>query len=207
MYHRDYVRKTLLKCRDSRENSFYCANISGLISFLLISIVIAPLFHEIMHLTVLEYLHCNSNTNIEISWEYGIHGDISPLCALSGGKAALLFGAGFVGNFIIASAFFMFTSFFYRRDMLLHSNFLMYVALGFLTDPLFYFFASEGDIASILKILGREDWLPILPAPGILMFSLSIAYIYCYLGGFLEEQLRMEKEVKEAEDFIEEIKR
>lgn len=205
MYPWRYVKKTMLKGRGSRESGFYLANIFGVVSFLLISMIIAPIFHELMHLIVLEFYQCPYGFNIEFTQYSGIHGTIDPFCNLSKGRRVLVFSAGILGNFTIAAVLFMLVSILHRRGILIHSNFLMYIALGFLSDSLFYFFANEGDIINILKTLGREDWVPLIPLLGIAVFSFSVIYLYLYIRSFLEEFLRAETEIRGVKEFLNEI--
>jgi len=206
MYSKEYVRKTLIGHR-SRMAGFYRATIIGAAAFLLISILVAPIVHELMHFFVLEFYHCYYEPHIRFTPEYGLYGNLAQFCALSPGKEALVSGAGVLVNYAIATVLFMLVPVIYRKGMIIHANFFMYAALGFLSDPLFYFFASEGDMINILWLLKKEAWAPLLPVLGLLTFSLAMAYVYRHMERFIEDYMRIEQEVKEAEAFIDEIRR
>ena len=205
MYSKAYVRKKLVGPR-SRIAGFYRANILGAVVFLLISVLVAPIIHEMMHFAVLELYHCYYEPGVEFSFDSGLYGNIRILCALSPGKEALVFGAGLLVNYVIAAILFMLVRLIYHRGQVIHAAFFMYAALGFLSDPIFYFFASSGDMISILSLIRREEWIPLLPLLGVSLLSLAVAFFYRYMERFLEDYMRIEKEVAEAEAFIEQIR-
>ena len=202
MYSKEYVRKTLIRGRDPVKAGFYYAHALGMIAFLLVSVLAAPLIHELAHMAVLELHHCYYVIHLEYNSEYGIHGSIDLACALSRADEVAVYGAGVMSNLVIASALFILVSVLYRRGRLLDSISCMYLAFGFISDPLFYLFASKGDIVYMLEALGRRDWIWFIPVLGIVLFAFSILYLYLYMERFFADYAEMEKEIDDIEEFI-----
>ena len=191
---------------DRRKRDFYAANVLGMASFLVVSILVAPLLHESAHMALLDYLGCPYLTEIDLSSDYGVQGKLEPACDMSKRETVYVLGAGVLVNLALAAALFMAASLLHLRCMLTHANYIMYVALGFLMDPLFYSFAMEGDVVNVLAVIGRQEWAPLVPILGTALFALAIAYYYFYTESFMEDYLRIEQEVARAEAFVSRIK-
>jgi hypothetical protein len=207
MYSKEYVRSTVLGKKAARKGKFYLVNVIGVLCFVIIAVLIAPVVHELAHLLVLEAFDCYYFIDLKLDAESGMYGFIEPACALSENKEALFYTAGVMTNLLIAALFFLFTSALHMRGLINHSNFFMYIALGFLIDPIFYSFAVEGDAMNALAAIGRPGWMIFVPWIGFILFSMSIAYMYLYLESYIEDNLRIQEEVSEAEAFIKEIRR
>lgn len=205
MYAKEYVRKRILGKKGDRREKFYLANAAGMLCFFLVAVLIAPITHEFGHLMVLQAYGCYYDINIVFDIS-GLHGFIDPLCALSERKETLLYSSGVLSNILIATMLFLSVSILHRKGLLNHANFLMYAALGFLSDPLFYSFAIEGDLVYVLENMEGLAWLPYLQVMGLLIFALSIVYVYFHLESFLEDEVRIEHEILKAESFIKGIK-
>lgn len=206
MYSRDYVKKKLIPGAWRRRAYFYSANIFGVLSFLFISLIAAPLIHEAAHTTLLDYMGCPYHTEFSVTGDYNMRGQINLFCDLSLRGTVFVLGAGVFSTLVFSALLFMLSSHLHLRGMLNHANYVMYLALGFLMDPIFYSFAMEGDIVNILSVLEREDWMPYVPILGTLLFAFAVAYYYVYTESFMEDYLRMKKEVDAAEGFIKEIR-
>ena len=202
MYSKEYVRRTLMKGRDPVKEGFYRTHVLGMVAFLLVSVIAAPLIHELAHMAVLEQYHCYYAVRLGFDSVYGIHGSIDPSCALSRSAEVEVYGAGVLTNLVVAASLFILVSEFYRRDRLLSAVFSMYLGFGFLSDPLFYLFASNGDIVYMLEALGRRDWVWFIPFIGIALFAFSVLYLYLYMHRFFEDYAEIEKEIEDIEGFV-----
>lgn len=202
-----YVRKILLKDKDKRKKKYCLCNILGIISFFVISILIAPLFHEFLHIAIFKLYKCYYSMNLVFDWKFGIYATLQPFCDLSIKRTVVLLGIGIAGNLFIAFILFLLSWYLGRLGKLPESNFFVYSALAFFSDPLFYLFATEGDLVDILEITERQDLIPKLPIIGFILLSLVLSYLYMHMKHTLEDYLRIKKEIEEAKNFLDEIKR
>jgi hypothetical protein len=199
-----YVKKKLMKGQEKREKEYYLANILGIISFFGIAFFLAPLIHDLFHVAALEYFNCYYNFYFSYDWDSEFHSNIQTFCDLSDEKAIIMLGAGIFGTFSISFFLFFLSWFTGKIGKLPESNFLVYPALGFFTDPLFYSLTKKGDILSILEILHKEELLPKIPLIGFVLFLIVLSYLYTHMKHILEDYSRIKKSIKEVEKFISE---
>ncbi len=144
--------------------------------------------------------------NLVLDWKFGFYATLQPFCDLSVKRTVLLLGIGIAGNLFIALILFLLSWYLGRRGKLPESNLFMYLALGFFSDPLFYLFATEGDLVNILEITEMQDLIPKLPLLGFILLFLALSYLYTQMKHTLEDYLRIKKEMEEVKNFLDSIR-
>lgn len=201
-----YVEEKLLSKRKTRKQQYYLAFIGGLISLIAVSLFFAPLIHEFFHILMLNFYGCYYTIESLLDLEATYFSELQPFCGPGVGASVVILAAGVVGNSIL-SFIFLFVS--WRLKVIGRlplSNFMMFLTLGFLSDPLAYLFRREGDLVNILIIWGRPDWVIILPIMGIVFLALLTVYLYRYISECLRDYMEIREEIKDAKEFVRQIK-
>ena len=170
----------ILRLGRKRKAKHYSSNFIGLLLFLLVAVIIAPLIHEYFHTLVLAFYGCEYNFVLNFTPESGFFATIKTLCALNKEQTILYLGAGVMGN-IILSAMFITGGWLTRKENIFLSNLLTYSGFGFLSDPMFYMFANKGDLVNILSLLGCSEKVWILPLIGVLLVIFVFAYVWFHV--------------------------
>ncbi|MEA3255722.1 MAG: hypothetical protein U9Q22_07815 [Candidatus Altiarchaeota archaeon] len=199
------MKKILSGFRRERRNRYFIANILGVLSFLVIGFLIAPIIHELLHMLVFEFHGCYYTSHLAIDESMRLHGSLKPFCDLDVTQSVILLGVGVSGNFILACILFLLSYEAGKTGELPLSNFLVLTAWGFFLDPLFYLFADEGDIINILMLTERGDLIQYLPMLGSILFLLFMAYTYLHLRNSFEDYLDIMHEIKTTEVFVNQI--
>lgn len=206
MYPKDYVKKKILGRKGDRERNYYVANILGCVSFFLISILIAPLFHEFLHVVVLKVYGCYYHMDVEFKWIGGIYASLTPFCDLSVRNSVILLLIGVSANSLISLLLFLLSWYAGKIGKMPLSVFLIYNALGFFSDPLFHLFLTKGDIINVLGLLNRNDLIYTLPIIGFSSLSLITIYVYKHLDCILKDYRIIKAELNDVRSFLNEIR-
>lgn len=177
------------------EHKYNITAIAGIILFLIISLFIAPFTHELFHLIVLKANNCQYWTDFHTSLFKGMYASIYQTCTLTQNTQILLYLAGVVGNLIVSLLLLLWDFWLTKRKHIELSNIILFSSLGFLTDPIIYLFNTNGDIYNALKLLNKPYLIKYLPITGLIILSLSFAYML-YTLTFLEDMDLIEKEIK-----------
>lgn len=205
MHPPEYVKKILSGFRRRRRNRYFIANILGVLSFLVIGFLIAPIIHELLHMLVFEFHGCYYTSHLAIDESMRLYGSLKPFCDLDVTQSIILLGAGVSGNLILACILFFLSYKTGKTGKLPLSNFLVLTTWGFFLDPLFYLFADEGDLINILRLTEREELIQFLPMLGSVLFLLFMAYTYLHLRNSFEDYQRIMQGIKTSNAFVDQI--
>jgi len=175
-------------------SNYYSSGAIGLIVFLIISTLIAPLTHESFHIMILKQFDCPYNFSIHQTYESGIFAEVTPLCSLNDLQAVVFLAAGLMGNIFVAAFLAILTLYSRKRRLLIFSNLITFAMIGFASDPLFYFFAETGDIITILKIIGRSDNLYMFKCMGYMLAISVFTYLWSHLTFTIEHKSKLQEE-------------
>lgn len=169
--------ETQLRTHRRKRLDYYLANILGLILLLFVSILVAPLLHEFLHMFFLDVNHKPYTYQIDFDWGSGITGEIKPFSALSINESIILLGIGVFSNLLIAVFLFLRSWKIRIRGRMPESILSTYLAVGFVYNPMIYFMASEGDLVNILMLMDMQNLALLLPLIGLSFMILVCLYI------------------------------
>ncbi|MFH1127667.1 MAG: hypothetical protein V1718_06170 [archaeon] len=191
---RDVIKKAK-KRRITHEHHYDAFMIAGLLSFPFIAFIIAPLFHELFHVLVLEYYDCSYWTDFHTSIFKGLYAAVYPNCHLESNKLGLLYFSGVLGTLFIGFSLLVVDWYLTIKDYLEYSIFTSFIAMGFLFSPVVYFFLDEGDLINAFNILDIPAPHYLFPLIGIvIMFSSLIYFWYNLKYTSMKDLLEEEKE-------------
>jgi len=202
-----YVEEKLLDKRKGRKQQYYVALVSGFIFLIVISLFFAPLIHELFHILMFNFYGCYYTIESILDLEAAHFSELQPFCGPGVGASIVILAAGVVGNSILSFIFFIFSWRLNIIGKLPFSNFMMFFALGFLSDPLAYLFRREGDLVNILVLLEMPDLTILLPVLGIILLGILTGYLYRYISECLQDYMSIREEVKDAKEFVRQIKK
>jgi hypothetical protein len=177
-------------------------NALGFVVLIIVSIVVAPLLHEMLHMFVLDVKDARYTSEIVFSVASGIHGEIKPITELNIYDTLLMLGAGVFSNLVLSAAFFLGSWVTRHRGMTHESILSTYLAVGFLYNPLMYFFAGSGDLVNMMSLLDLEGYGYVLPIMGLSMLIFVVLYLHDHAKNVLWGQEDVERRPLLNLDFI-----
>ncbi|MBN2014259.1 MAG: hypothetical protein JW778_03675 [Candidatus Altiarchaeota archaeon] len=192
------------RLRDNRKKrtNYYLANAFGLIVLLLVSIIVAPLLHEFLHMFFLDINHKPYSMEINFDWVNGITGKIMTYTDLSINDSIILLGIGVFSNLILAAIFFLSGWKIKSHGRMPESIFSTYLAVGFIYDPMTYCLASEGDLMNILMLIDMQHLAFLLPFVGLFFLVLVSLYIHNHTKHAFREYYLLLEDIEKLEGFL-----
>ncbi len=174
MYPKPYLDRVL---KTEGEKSYYIVNSLGIISLFFVAMILAPLFHEFLHVMAFHILDYDCSLRINFDWSTGIYGKVNTISKLSLGEALIVLSAGVAGNLLVGGFLFVVCYYLRKQEKFIGLNFSLYIVLGFLSEPIFYFFEGRGDLVNILMLLDMSEFSFMLPSVGFILSILILLYI------------------------------
>ncbi len=185
---------------------------AGIVSFVLVSLYIAPFTHEIFHVLVLKFNECNYWTDFHTDTFKGLYGGVYQMCYLSKSSLFWLYMSGILGNILLALLFFAFDYYLITKKHVELSNLVLLSAIGFLTDPILYTFQPYGDIMSALQSIGKETLFKFVPLFGLGLSLTLIVYMLYTLKHIedielIQTELMLLEKIKTKKKIAKKLKR
>jgi hypothetical protein len=177
-------------------------NAAGFVILIIISILVAPLLHEMLHMFFLDVTETQYKSEIVFSLASGIHGKLTPFAELGVGDSIILLGVGVLSNLVLSAVFFLGSWITRHRGMTHESILSTYLAVGFFYNPLMYFFAGSGDLVNIMSLLDLEGYSYVLPITGLSMLIFVLLYVHDHAKNVLWGQEGVEREPLLTLDFL-----
>ena len=177
-------------------------NAVGFVILIIISILVAPLLHEMLHMFVLDATDTKYRSEIVFSAASGIHGKITPITELGVGDSLIMLGVGVFSNLVLSAVFFAGSWITRHRGMTHESILSTYLAIGFFYNPLMYFFAGSGDLVNMMTLLDLEGYGYVLPIMGLSMLIFVLLYLHDHAKNVLWGQEDVERRPLLTADFI-----
>ncbi|NOX71890.1 MAG: hypothetical protein GXO64_04310 [Candidatus Micrarchaeota archaeon] len=143
---------------------------------------------------IVKGLDCPYTFSMNHAYETGMMAEVTPLCHLTDAEAIVFLAAGIMGNIFIVIFLSILNLYARRKKHMIWGNMLTFAMIGFASDPLFYFFATEGDIITILKIVGKQENIYIFNYLGYLFGAAVMMYLWSHLSFTIEHKTELEKE-------------
>ena len=204
MYSISYVEKNL-SSHLKRRWHFFLVNVLGGLVLLPVIFVLGPLFHESVQMILLGVYRCHYMFAPYFEWSTGVHAYVMPFCPLSVVQEVLLYTVGIAFNLLVSVAFFVFSWILLRDGKFFHSNFCLYLGLGFSFNPIVYFFSDAGNLINLLKVVGIGRFAYILPVLGSVLFALEVVYTYVMVAYYKEEYDSINRRILMVKGFMSEI--
>jgi len=199
-----YVEKNL-SSQVGRRNGFYLVNVVGVVFFLFISFFLGPVVHEWSQMALLALYDCHYAFSPFFDWRFGMNASVAPFCSLSPLQEVALYSVGIGLNLSLALVFMSLSWFLLKRGRFSHSNFCLYLGVGFSFNPIVYFFADRGNLINLLGVFGVGDLAFALPLAGSVLFALEVVYSYAVVKYYLREYENIRRQIERIRGFIEDI--
>lgn len=177
-------------------------NAIGFAILIIVSILVAPLLHEMLHMFVLDVTDTKYRSEIVFSVASGIHGKITPFTELGSADSVIMLGVGVFSNLLLSAVFFFGSWITRHRGMTNESILSTYLAVGFLYNPLMYFFAGSGDLVNMMTLLDLEGYGYVLPITGLSMTLFVLLYLHDHAKNVLWGQEDVERRPLLTADFL-----
>lgn len=160
------------------ERDYSAHHISGFILLIVAALLLAPLIHELFHILFLDVNHKNYDAWVTLSPQSGLHGEIKLFDEMDTLDAVILLSLGIFSNLAISAIFFL-ISWLAKIQKKTHESIIStYLGVGFLYNPLMYFFEPEGDLMNIMKLIDLDRYSLILPAVGLIILAATMLYVH-----------------------------
>ena len=145
----------------------------GLLLFVLFTWLVVPFIHELGHVIALKVFNCNYWSR----WEHGyfkeLYGTIYNKCDLTTLQELWLYASGLALTTFIGSILLIMEMTSVKKKKIEYALIFLFTSYAFLLDLVNYLLFPQGDVAEILKMLGKESAIQKTPFLGILIPCLS----------------------------------
>lgn len=139
--------------------------------FLLGTLLIGPLIHEVSHMSVLMSIGCEFSSSLSTSFT-GIFGKVQPRCALTTSQAVAFYSVGYASTMLAGGFLTVWSE---RKLRVYQEKSLVYGALGLgLMASILLSLGTRGDIFNLLNVLGLPTGLK-FPAIIFVLSAVSAA--------------------------------